>query len=155
MRRYATEDVPLSDGKLIPKGSSIAIAPIPMEDERIYPNASKFDGYRFLRKREEGGADQGIHQASSTNPDFLTFGHGLHACPGRAFAINEVKLVLVHVLLHYEFKMPETGILPEIRAGFQPITNPKQGMLYRTRVPELNLTEYYDEESIIDGMEKV
>lgn len=149
MRRYATEDIQLSDGKLLPKGSSIAIAPIPMEDERVYPNAGVFEGYRFLRLREAASPEaKGYYQASSTTPDFLTFGHGLHACPGRAFAINEVKLVLTHLFLHYEFKMPETGILPEIRAGFQPITNPKQGIVYRTRVPELDLSQYYDGDSV-------
>lgn len=150
MRRYANEDIRLSDGKLIPAGSSIAIAPIPMEDESVYEGAGMFDGYRFLRLREAAGAaDAGAYQATTTTPDFLPFGHGLHACPGRAFAVNEVKLVLTHLLMQYEFKTPETGIMPHIPAGFQPITNPRQGLLFKSRVPELDLAEFYETESII------
>jgi len=37
--------------------------------------------------------------------DNLNFGHGIHACPGRFFASNEIKTVLVHLLLNYDIKM--------------------------------------------------
>lgn len=148
MRRYAWEDIPLSDGKLIPKGTSIAIAPIPMLDEAIYPDPLKFDGYRSLRLRQAATTteEKGQHQATTTSAEFLIFGHGLHACPGRAFAVNEIKLVMVHLLLQYEFQWPKEGArLPEIAAGFQPITNPAQIIMYRKRVPELDLADYYEE----------
>ena len=40
--------------------------------------------------------------ASATGTSFLTFGHGRHACPGRFFAITELKVMLAEVLTNYE-----------------------------------------------------
>ena len=40
--------------------------------------------------------------------NFLTFGHGRHACPGRFFASQEMKLLLVYILTHYDIEyLPE------------------------------------------------
>jgi len=38
---------------------------------------------------------------------YIGFGHGMHACPGRFFAGNELKVALAHLLLKYDWKMPE------------------------------------------------
>lgn len=37
----------------------------------------------------------------------MSFGFGRHACPGRFFAANEIKLILARMLLDYDIKMPE------------------------------------------------
>jgi cytochrome P450 len=33
---------------------------------------------------------------------FLGFGFGKHACPGRFFALNEVKMFVAHMVLNYD-----------------------------------------------------
>lgn len=33
----------------------------------------------------------------------MAFGYGNHACPGRAYALDEIKMVLAHMLLQYEW----------------------------------------------------
>ncbi|KAM6485446.1 cytochrome P450 [Trichoderma sp. SZMC 28011] len=66
-----------------------------------------FDGFRYARLRELPGLES-KHQAASTGLDNLTFGHGPHACPGRFFAIYEVKNLLVELLLNYDFRLAST-----------------------------------------------
>jgi len=34
----------------------------------------------------------------------LNFGHGNHACPGRFFASNEIKVVLIELLKSWDFR---------------------------------------------------
>ena len=36
----------------------------------------------------------------------MSFGFGRHACPGRFFAANEIKLILARLLLDYDIRMP-------------------------------------------------
>jgi hypothetical protein len=36
----------------------------------------------------------------------LTFGYGRHACPGRFFAANEIKMIMAEILLRYEIVNP-------------------------------------------------
>ena len=41
--------------------------------------------------------------------------HGKHACPGRFFAVNESKVLLVYTLTHYDVKLPEGASAPQMR----------------------------------------
>lgn len=50
----------------------------------------------------------------STTPEHMGFGHGVHACPGRFFAANEIKIALIFLLLNYDWKLPE-GVKPKIQ----------------------------------------
>ena len=45
------------------------------------------------------------HQFVTTSPDSLIFGHGNHACPGRFFASNEIKVVMIELLRSWEFRL--------------------------------------------------
>jgi cytochrome P450 len=40
----------------------------------------------------------------TTSSESLNFGHGNHACPGRFFASNEIKVVLIELLRSWEFR---------------------------------------------------
>jgi cytochrome P450 len=53
--------------------------------------------------REQPGFET-KYQASSTADDYLPFGHGSHACPGRFFAADLIKVLLAHIICNYEFK---------------------------------------------------
>jgi cytochrome P450 monooxygenase-3 len=35
----------------------------------------------------------------------LHFGHGIHACPGRFFASNEIKVVLIELLQNWDIRL--------------------------------------------------
>ncbi|KAI5863535.1 cytochrome P450 [Durotheca rogersii] len=102
MNRYVTENVELSDGTVLPKGAQVIVATNFM-DPTIYPEPEKFDAARFLKLRQQTGQENNW-QFVTTTPSHTLFGHGQHACPGRFFASNEVKIALCHFLLKYEWR---------------------------------------------------
>ena len=46
-------------------------------------------------------------QYVTTNSKSMHFGHGVHACPGRFLAGNEIKVILFWLLRRYEIRAPE------------------------------------------------
>jgi cytochrome P450 len=87
-----------SNGVTIEPGEIVAtnIAGVHM-DNNLYPNAEKYDGFRFSRMREIDG--KAVH-AASTSKEFLQFGHGKYAwyiLPLLIFIIAPVdSLELIH-----------------------------------------------------------
>jgi cytochrome P450 len=67
-----------SNGVTLPEGvtATAPIGPIHMDD-LIYPNAEKFDGFRFSRMRDQ--SDSAKFHAANTSNEFLYFSHGRHA----------------------------------------------------------------------------
>ncbi|EMD42272.1 hypothetical protein CERSUDRAFT_41330 [Gelatoporia subvermispora B] len=133
MTRLALKDLHLSDGTFIPAGSVItAAATATHSDDELYPNAAEFDPFRFSRLREAGDALK--HQYISTSAEYIVFGHGKHACPGRFFAANELKAMLAYVVLKYDVKFKHEGVRPENKwfaAGIVP--DPTARVLFRRR----------------------
>ena len=110
MVRLALQDFTFSDGTFVPKGSTVGTTSQAVHlDNTVYENAAQFDGFRFSRLSD---SDNARHQIVSTSVDFLAFGAGKHACPGRFFAANEIKGLLAHLLVTYDIKMKEEGVRP-------------------------------------------
>jgi len=106
-----------SNGVTVPPGAFIAIpASATHTDERIYPNPDEFDGFRFAKLREsEGETMTSKHQAVSPSSEYLSFGLGRHTCPGRFFAVNEVKALFAHVIATYDIKFEDgKGAPPDL-----------------------------------------
>ncbi|KAK7402713.1 hypothetical protein QQX98_011535 [Neonectria punicea] len=138
MHRRAMEDIELSDGTKIARGSATAVSAEKMWDPTVYPNPNEFDGYRYYRARESGG--DATNQLVSTSTSHLGFGHGMHSCPGRFFASNEAKVVLCHFLLKYDFKMA-TGEQPKIaQFGFTYEADSEVKVSIRRRQEEIDLS---------------
>ncbi|KAL6240828.1 hypothetical protein RBB50_012243 [Rhinocladiella similis] len=133
------------DGTFLPYGSTISVPTTPVQNDPIlYSNASTFDPFRFSSRREASSAGESRNEDNtktskssgylekanlgfvSTSPSYHPFGHGRHACPGRFFAANELKLLLAYMLLNYEFEM-------------QP-TRPKNVWMGRTHLPPMKAT---------------
>ncbi|PPQ65601.1 hypothetical protein CVT26_000550 [Gymnopilus dilepis] len=113
MRRKVVKDFTFSNGMTVPAGTHIAVATNSTHmDERNYENPEEFKGFRFAEMREQEGESK-KHQMVSLSLDFGTFGTGRHACPGRFFAVNELKTMLAYVLLNYDVKLPNDGPRPE------------------------------------------
>ena len=138
MRRVATADVKLSDGTYIPKDTFLSVSSERMWDSEIYPNPLEFDGYRFLKLREVPGHETSA-QVVSPSPEHMGFGFGRHACPGRFFAINEVKIALCHILLKYEFKLVDGSVPLVRRNGFSLNSDPTMKLMIRRRQEEIAL----------------
>jgi cytochrome P450 len=52
------------------------------------------------------------HQSVSPDLNFVSFGTGRHACPGRFFAVYEIKALVAHVLMTYDVKPEDEKALP-------------------------------------------
>lgn len=83
-----------------------------MNDPDLIDSPEKFDALRWYRQRREEeltGSDKASAGASSqlvsVTPSNLTFGYGRHACPGRFFAANEVKMIVGRAILDYDIAM--------------------------------------------------
>ena len=84
-----------SNGVHVPQGALLA-APIKayQRDEAAYPGG--FNPRRSM-------ADPEHPKLTDISPNFLNFGLGRGACPGRFFTSNLLKLTLTHLLLDYDF----------------------------------------------------
>jgi cytochrome P450 len=136
MRRKALDDIRLRDGLEIPKGAFICLPTHHMWDPTIYPEPEKFDGYRFLKRSQIQGHEKDS-QFSATSVDHLGFGYGKLACPGRFFSVDATKILLCHMLLKYDWKLPE-GYRPVVRrVGLRLQVDPATRLLVRRRQEEI------------------
>nr|UZP48220.1 AvaH [Aspergillus versicolor] len=111
MRRkvMAPTGINLSDGTHLPFGTTVGLPSNAIHnDDRFYPQATSFDGLRFLKLREsdDGNTARGSLLTATSNT-FLQFGHGRHGCPGRFLAADILKLILAEMTLRYEIKWDE------------------------------------------------
>ncbi|KAN0126092.1 Cytochrome P450 [Lactarius tabidus] len=108
VNRLAMRPFTFSNGVTIPAGTLVSAPSGAIhKDGELYPNPEEFDGFRFVKLRELNVDAMARHQAFSTSPDHLTFGYGRHTCPGRAFAVNEIKVLLAHMVVTYDIKFEE------------------------------------------------
>ncbi|KAF8904069.1 cytochrome P450 [Gymnopilus junonius] len=109
-----------SNGVHLPMDSIVSVANYSTHhDDTYYPDANTFDGFRFSRVREASeGFDAIRHQFVHTTPEYVTFGHGRHSCPGERslfFAANELKVALAHIVMYYDVKLGDdcNGVKPD------------------------------------------
>ncbi len=84
-------------------------------DSAIYPNADQFGGFRFERLTDQDSDDKDVdlrYQLVATSADYLAWGHGKHACPGRFFAAAELKMILGYLILNYDLRFEQPGVRP-------------------------------------------
>ncbi|OTB14586.1 hypothetical protein K445DRAFT_318993 [Daldinia sp. EC12] len=138
--RYVQKSVTLSDGTYLPAGYLIeAPHALAVMDPELYDNPEEFDAHRFLNLRKGttqdklGYKNKEQYQFVTVTKDFMHFGYGRHACPGRFFAANEIKLILARILLEYDFKMPEglTERYVNINMGTDTLPDPTKEILFK------------------------
>lgn len=118
-----------------------------------YEDPLEFKGFRCaeLREREGAGLESIQHQMVSLDLTDMLFGYGRNAwcaisrtlrllaqtdarsCSlGRFFAVNEVKVLLAHIILNYDLKLPgDSRVVPEptwssVGRSSNPILYPKR-----------------------------
>ncbi|KAF9528911.1 cytochrome P450 [Crepidotus variabilis] len=138
MGRIAMQDYTFSDGTTIPAGTMIAVYVVDDHtSEEFYENPLEFDGFRFVKKRQNAvssGQTEKRFDLVTTGLDSLGFGHGRHACPGRYFASSELKLILAHIVMNYDVRTVEEGVRPEdLHIIDNCIPNPTAKLLFRRR----------------------
>jgi cytochrome P450 len=75
----------------------------------------------------------------TTTASHMGFGHGQHACPGRFFASNEIKVALCHLLLKYDFALVDGKVAEPISFEGGSSVNPKVEVSLRRRKEEICL----------------
>ncbi|KAJ7060186.1 cytochrome P450 [Mycena amicta] len=111
------EGIKLPNGLVAPQHTTIGVSMdgIHMDPDN-YPDPMKFDPFRFSRERENGGKPKENVDLSTTSSKYVLFSHGVHACPARFFATNDLKLILGHLILNYEIA-PRPRREPNISLG--------------------------------------
>nr|XP_006003627.1 PREDICTED: cholesterol 7-alpha-monooxygenase-like [Latimeria chalumnae] len=126
MIRCATEDFTLtldSGEKLaIRKGDRIALVPqLQHLDPEIYENPLEFQYDRFLDKT--GKEKTTFYKNGKKLKHYLMpFGSGTSMCPGRFFAINEIKQFLSLLLCYYDIELLDRSAPP------LPLDNSRAGL---------------------------
>ena len=71
----------------------------------------------------------------------MGFGYGSHACPGRFFATNAVKICLSELLLRYDIALENGQIrsAPQINRQLERVTDSQAKILLRHRQYEQKL----------------
>ncbi|KAF8887261.1 cytochrome P450 [Gymnopilus junonius] len=101
MSRRVMKDFTFSDGTFVPAGTHLCVNSWGNHrDDEYYRSADIFDGFRFSR---EDPAEQPL--MATPTLDYNAFGHGRPACPGRFFAVAELKMMLGYILTTYDFKL--------------------------------------------------
>lgn len=122
----APEGIALDNNVRIPQGIPLAT---PMDsihfDPDFYTDPTQFHPFRFCTQAQvEGTRTQRFYEAQnkdtmiplnsgtstsakarstvSLDDKFLAFGFGRNACPGRFFALHEIKLMMAYILMNYE-----------------------------------------------------
>jgi len=113
--RLALRDFTLTNGTYIPAGTKISSAanPLHFDPEMYGENAAEFDGFRFIKRKDDGSVNQ---QLLTSTSEYIAFGYGRHICPGRHFAVNEIKALVSHVLMNYDIKFAN----PKLKYGKVP-----------------------------------
>ncbi|KAI5840172.1 cytochrome P450 [Morchella snyderi] len=133
--RKAIETFDLSDGTHIPAGSMLVASAVSAHfDPAYYESPEEFDGFRFYKMRQQTGKIN-KHLFVSTSPTELNFGYGAHACPGRFFVANKMQLLLIRLLMKYDFKYPEgTGRPEDMILGDAKMMNTAGRLMMKERV---------------------
>ncbi|PBK61873.1 cytochrome P450 [Armillaria solidipes] len=132
MSRVARKDFVFSDATVIPAGSHIAVAALCTHlDEENYEDPLEFKPWRFSEKRKQEG-ESIRHQMATPSLDFVFFGHGRSACPGRFFAVNELKALMSYVLMNFDVKMDR--VPPSMWFSGDQFPNQSSKVLFRKRI---------------------
>lgn len=131
----------LSTGQVIPAGCLIEVPLIGINfDDEMIEDPENFDAFRSYRARETQGLE-GSEKASAgatnqfvtVSPTNLLFGYGRHACPGRFFAANEIKMIVSRAILDYDIKMSDGSRerYSNLSFGGQSTPDPSKELLFK------------------------
>ncbi|CZT16379.1 related to gibberellin cluster-kaurenoxidase (diterpencyclase) [Ramularia collo-cygni] len=107
--------VSLSNGIELPAGTRVAVPyQAILNDPTEVPgeNPASYDPWRYAKLREDPGNAQ-RHQFAMVDSRNMAFGYGKHACPGRFFLATEIKMIFAHMLMNFDWKLPEGHKRPE------------------------------------------
>ncbi|KAG7092019.1 hypothetical protein E1B28_008402 [Marasmius oreades] len=133
--RITQKDFRFSDGTIVPAGLRVGIPTYQVHHQKdVYTSPESFIPTRFFDLRAQEG-ESVKHQFVTPTPDWVVFGSGKHACPGRFFAVNEIKAMIAYVLLNYDVKFRDDapGFPPSLFWGGNVAPNQSAKVMFRKR----------------------
>lgn len=108
MQRISLQPCTFKDGFTLPAGVTLAFPSLHYGlDPDQHQNPEHFDFKRHLRKRQGRGNHKFIF--GSASGDSISWGVGRHACPGRFFSQETLKLMFIRLLGQHDFKHSEAA----------------------------------------------
>jgi cytochrome P450 len=115
VRRVVAEaGVDTPEGIHLPYGALVGLPSYGIHiDANNYADPDVYNAMRYVNQKaliDTSGGGEGIYLKKanlsmvSTSTEYQAFGHGRHACPGRFFAANELKLLLAYMVLNYDIE---------------------------------------------------
>ncbi|KAI3324171.1 cytochrome P450 [Xylariaceae sp. AK1471] len=142
--RFLPTPITLSNGVHLPRRTRIAVPQYTIMNDPVNvpgEDSAKFDPWRYEKLRKEPGNSQKYFFAM-TDAQHMAFGYGKYACPGRFFASNEIKMVLAHLLLRYDWKFPEGQGRPQnFTIDSDMFPDPTKRIMMRKRTVEKGLED--------------
>ncbi|KAF2259656.1 cytochrome P450 [Lojkania enalia] len=134
-QREAKTTLTLKDGTQIPAGSTVFFPTNAVNfDVTLYPSPERFEPLRFYNLRHTSPGNEKKFQLTSITAEQMQFGMGRHACPGRAIASHQVKLILAYLLDKYDFKLKEGQGRPKtVLFQTNQFPDPQGEILFRAR----------------------
>jgi cytochrome P450 len=128
----AQDGITAPDGTHYPQGCLLSVPSWGIHnDEELYHDPTEFRPERYLStdnsftntdekptttdpgppsNKNKAYLSQANNAFTSTSPTYLGFGHGRHACPGRFFAAQELKLLIAYLLQNYEMRLDDKEV---------------------------------------------
>lgn len=134
--RKVIKPIDLSDGTHLPPGTKL-LTPLAgiCHDGRFYSDPETFDALRFYQLRQQSDEDANRHQFTGTGDNVnMHWGAGKHACPGRFFANNAIKMMLAYFLLNYDLRLKRGESRPRsMMAMMSKTPDPRAEIEFRRR----------------------
>ncbi|ORX59008.1 cytochrome P450 [Hesseltinella vesiculosa] len=102
----SNQTIVLSSGAVVPPGKNVIIDSYASHNDPVAQNAQdldQFQPFRFVNQDK---------LATKAGEDFLFFGMGKHGCPGRWFAVQQMKIILSILIQSYHFETIDAIVLP-------------------------------------------
>ncbi|KIK65194.1 hypothetical protein GYMLUDRAFT_980664 [Collybiopsis luxurians FD-317 M1] len=121
-RKVQNKNFKFSNGVSVPSGSLLYAASQEVARHHFGPDFNPFQFCSSERAHKKSAVDS----STTTSPKFLAWGHGRHACPGRYFAVCQIKAIIANLIYHYQVAIKDQKI-------------PKNRSMSLLSVPDRNL----------------
>ncbi|PWY66737.1 cytochrome P450 [Aspergillus heteromorphus CBS 117.55] len=132
-KKIMVDGVQAPDGTALPKGALTCVISRPLHtDHELMTEGGRFIPFRFAAAHEipEGTPTDGAgKKLTAITPDYLPFGYGKHACPGRFLADAQLKMVLTHMLRYYEIELSPKNPCPRPVIHREATLPPRRAMI--------------------------
>lgn len=103
----ASRGVMLPNGLHVSHGANVAVSGYSMHhDEAIYQEPQRFIASRFMGSSHASGSEKATPRKTAVTTEFSygIWGHGRHACPGRFFAVDMIKMIVAYLVSNFDIK---------------------------------------------------